>query len=64
MEQRLGSTAFRIRTGANNAHVQLMESQGIINPTKTEFGWRQFTEADVQAALIWLAARRCRARAG
>jgi hypothetical protein len=53
---KLGSTAFRRRTGADKARVRVMEAQGVIAPTKTESGWRQYSETDVQAAIAWLAA--------
>ena len=55
MEVRLGGRKFAERTGATNVDVRLMEAAGVIAPTKTESGWRQFSEADIEPARSWLA---------
>ena len=34
--------------------VRIMEALGIISPSKTPSGWRQYGEADVEAACAWL----------
>jgi hypothetical protein len=55
VEIKSGGKAFKQRTGATNFDVRLMESLGVISPTKTESGWRQFSDADIAAATAWLA---------
>lgn len=55
-EIRFGGGSFQRLTGAANEHIRIMESSGIINPSKADNGHRQFSPADVRAARVWMAA--------
>jgi hypothetical protein len=60
-EIKAGTKEFRERVpGVDNAKVRVMEALGIISPTKTPAGWRQFSNADIRAARSWLAANSTR----
>ena len=63
-EMKIGSKAFKRRTGADNDRVRVMEALNVISPSKTESGWRQYTEADVQAAIAWMAINSRKRRRG
>jgi hypothetical protein len=54
-EIRFGGTSFRQLTGAANEHVRIMESAGVISPSKSDSGFRQFTPEDVKNARVWMA---------
>lgn len=51
----LGFADFRRLTGADNVKLRLMEAAHVISPARTQTGWRVFTQADVEAAKVWLA---------
>jgi hypothetical protein len=55
LEIRIAGKDFYARTRADNAQVRVMEALGVISPSKTPSGWRQYSEADVAAACAWLA---------
>jgi hypothetical protein len=56
-ELKSGSKAFKAATGANSFDIRMMENLGIIAPTKTECGWRQFSKHDEAAGKAWMADR-------
>ena len=56
-----GTKEFRERVpGVDNARIRVMEALGIIAPTKTPAGWRQFSDRDIRAARSWVAANSTR----
>ena len=52
-EQKLGTGTFIRRTGITTATMRVLEAGGVIAPSRSDSGWRQFSEADVAAALQW-----------
>ena len=58
VELKLGTTSFLRRAGISAPVMRGLEAGGVINPSKTDTGWRQFTEQDVARALAWKAAQR------
>jgi DNA-binding transcriptional MerR regulator len=54
----MGSSSFTRLTGADGPMIRLLEARGIINPVRSDKGWRLFSETDVEAAKRHLAARR------
>lgn len=58
IEQKIGTTTFLRRAGISAPVMRGLEAAEVIHPSKTDTGWRQFTESDVQKALAWKAARK------
>jgi len=56
-EIKLGTTTFLKRTGLSGPIMRGLEAAGIISPSKSDSGWRQFSTADLEAALKWRAQR-------
>jgi len=52
-EQKLGTGTFIRRTGITTATMRVLEAGGVIAPSRSDSGWRQFSESDVAAALKW-----------
>jgi DNA-binding transcriptional MerR regulator len=57
-ETKLGTTTFLRRAGITAPAMRVAEAAGVIAPSRTDTGWRQFTEQDVRAAIAWKASRR------
>jgi hypothetical protein len=62
-EIKLGTTTFLKRTGLSGPVMRGLEAAAVIAPSKSDSGWRQFSESDVQAALKWRAERSAARRA-
>jgi DNA-binding transcriptional MerR regulator len=60
-KQTIGTGTFIKLTGLPVPRMRELEAAGIINPIKTDSGWRAFSDADVRAALQWKQ-QRARAR--
>jgi DNA-binding transcriptional MerR regulator len=60
---RLGTGTFIRRTGITTSKMRELEAAGVIRPIRSDSGWRQFTEADVQAALRFVTEHPRRRRA-
>jgi DNA-binding transcriptional MerR regulator len=52
-EIKLGTGSFIRRTRVTTATMRVLEAAGVIHPVRSDSGWRQFSEADVVAALKW-----------
>jgi DNA-binding transcriptional MerR regulator len=52
----MGTGLFVKRARITVARMREAQALGIIRPTKTDSGWRTFSEADVTAAKRWKAA--------
>jgi DNA-binding transcriptional MerR regulator len=61
IELKMGSKTFLRRVGIYAPKMRILEAAGIVNPSKSDSGWRQFSESDVTAALKYLAAEKRRA---
>jgi hypothetical protein len=53
VQEKLGSGTFCRTVGITSAKMRELEAAGIIAPTKSDSGWRQFTHADIAAAIAW-----------
>ena len=54
----MGSTTFARLAGVNGPTIRLLEATGIINPARSDRGWRLFTDADVAAVKAYKAEQR------
>jgi hypothetical protein len=54
VQNRIGGTAFKERVGCRNEHIRIMIAEGVISPTVSESGFRQFAESDVRLGLRWM----------
>ena len=52
-ERRFGSTTFLRLTGYSAPMMRALEARGIIQPLKSDRGWRLFSTEDVDAALAF-----------
>ena len=57
-ETRYGTTTYLRVTGISGPTMRGLEAAGIIAPSRTDTGWRQFSEQDVRRAIEWKASRR------
>jgi DNA-binding transcriptional MerR regulator len=53
-EIRFGGGSFQQLTGCRSEHVRILEIAGLIRPSKSDSGFRQFSAADVAAARRWM----------
>ena len=58
---KMGTGTFLRRTGLSAPVMRGLEVAGVIAPSKTDTGWRQFSESDVRRALAWKQARQRKA---
>ena len=56
-EVKVSPSQFLRRTGLTAAAMRVLEASGVVNPTRADTGWRQFSSEDVERALAWKAAR-------
>lgn len=59
-ELKVSPSQFLRRTGLTTVVMRLLEVSGVVSPTRTDTGWRQFTEQDVERALAWKESRHTR----
>ena len=61
VKEPFGTGTFLKLTGIPVPRMRELEAAGIINPIKTDSGWRAFSQQDVAAAIRWKQ-QRARAR--
>jgi len=54
-ESKMGTNTFLRSIGASAPTMRLLEARGVISPSKSDSGWRQFSAEDVTAARAFLA---------
>lgn len=55
---RIGPGAFRRRLDVSSTTLRVLEARGVVNPIKTEAGWRSYSEDDVRAVQEWKRTRK------
>lgn len=53
----LGMGDFCKAVGYSDSTVRRLELMGVVTPSRTQSGWRVFTDADVEAVKAWREAR-------
>lgn len=62
MEAKMGTSTFLRSIGASAPTMRILEARGVISPSKSDSGWRQFSAEDVQAARAFFAQQRATRR--